>query len=49
MDKNLLPPPFAWCPVTAGTVMLDGLSTTYAVGAFDIGRYPLTNAQLARR
>jgi formylglycine-generating enzyme required for sulfatase activity len=40
----MLPPPFAWCAIPAGTVTLEH-GGTFEVAAFDMARYPLTNAQ----
>lgn len=51
---KLIPEPFAWCEVPAGKVTLEPTggdddylkaSTTFDVPAFQIARYPVTNAQ----
>lgn len=54
-----LPPPFAWIPIPAGKVTLitekgwaknyipEGKTQTFDVPAFEIGKYPVTNAQFA--
>ncbi len=50
-STDLLPAPFAWLPVTAGRVTLEQggylskKDTTFDVAAFEIAKYPLTNAQ----
>ncbi len=43
---DILPPPFAWCPVTAGSVKIEKHGR-FDVGAFQIAKYPITNAQFA--
>ncbi|MCL4250553.1 MAG: formylglycine-generating enzyme family protein [Anaerolineae bacterium] len=40
---SILPPPFAWCPIPAGQVTIEG--KTYDVPAFEMAKYPVTNAQ----
>jgi formylglycine-generating enzyme required for sulfatase activity len=51
---DLMPSPFAWIPITAGQVMLTEGGyvprggQTYQVEAFEIGKYPITNAQFAK-
>jgi hypothetical protein len=40
----VLPPPFAWCPVKAGRVDIEGHGT-FEVAKFEIAKYPVTNAQ----
>nr|MCU0479923.1 TIR domain-containing protein [Anaerolineae bacterium] len=54
---DLLPKPFAWMPISAGKVTLitekswaknyipEGKSQTFDVSAFDMAKYPCTNAQ----
>jgi len=47
---DLLPAPFAWCPITAGKVKLGSggylkSDTTFEVPAFQMAKYPITNAQ----
>jgi formylglycine-generating enzyme required for sulfatase activity len=49
---SLLCPPFAWCPVRGGRVVLEDATQDggtkgglYPVGGFAIARYPVTNAQ----
>jgi formylglycine-generating enzyme required for sulfatase activity len=40
-----LPPPFEWCAIPVGQVTLDRDLGTFAVRAFDIAKYPITQAQ----
>ena len=47
---DLMPQPFAWITIPAGEVTLDAggyldKRTTFAVPAFEIAKYPVTNAQ----
>jgi formylglycine-generating enzyme required for sulfatase activity len=49
---KFLPPSFAWCPVPKGSVTLEDASSReeakrrrYKILAFDIAKYPITNAQ----
>ncbi len=42
---DILLPPFAWCPVTAGSVTLEDGDGRFDVAAFQIAKYPITNAQ----
>jgi formylglycine-generating enzyme required for sulfatase activity len=47
---ELLPQPFAWMPIPAGRVTVESggyldQADSFAVGAFEIGKYPVTNAQ----
>ncbi|MDX2077293.1 MAG: SUMF1/EgtB/PvdO family nonheme iron enzyme [bacterium] len=55
-SNDILPQPFAWIPIPEGTVTLiaDDLSkkksylkqdTTYTIPAFEMAKYPITNAQ----
>jgi formylglycine-generating enzyme required for sulfatase activity len=56
---DILPKPFAWIPIPKGEVTLktekdwkknyipEGKTQTFPVAAFDIGKYPVTNAQFA--
>ena len=42
---TLLPAPFAWCAVPAGTITLAHGLGPYDVPAFEIARYPITHVQ----
>lgn len=48
---ELMPKPFAWCDIPAGKVTLTDIGgylkepTTFEVGAFQMSKYPITNAQ----
>jgi formylglycine-generating enzyme required for sulfatase activity len=42
--NNILPLPFDWCSILAGKVTLED-NGTYNVAAFDMAKYPITNAQ----
>jgi formylglycine-generating enzyme required for sulfatase activity len=58
--KSVLPPPFEWVDISAGRVMVETVSSSidpdvpvrdqfrFDVPAFQIAKYPLTNAQYAR-
>jgi formylglycine-generating enzyme required for sulfatase activity len=50
--EDILPPPFEWCPIPKGFVTLEDASAIggakggkYEVAAFDMAKYPVTNAQ----
>ncbi len=43
--NNLLPSPFAWCAVPSGIVVLKNSQYEFEVAAFDMAKYPITNAQ----
>lgn len=45
---DLLPPPFEWIDIPAGRVELEGGHGAFDVPAFQIAKYPLTNAQYAQ-
>jgi formylglycine-generating enzyme required for sulfatase activity len=40
-----LPAPFEWCAIPAGVVTLADNLDTYEVAAFEMAKYPITNAQ----
>jgi formylglycine-generating enzyme required for sulfatase activity len=42
---RILPPPFEWCAIPAGPVALEDNPTKFEVAAFDMAKYPITNAQ----
>ncbi len=49
---DILPPPFVWCSIPEGSVTLDDASHNdgtqggrYKIAAFDMAKYPITNAQ----
>jgi formylglycine-generating enzyme required for sulfatase activity len=44
---RILPPPFAWCPIPAGSVSLSLTvqAGPFPVDRFDMATYPITNAQ----
>jgi hypothetical protein len=44
---DILPPPFEWCDIPAGKVEIQGHGW-FDVPAFQIAKYPVTNAQYAR-
>jgi iron(II)-dependent oxidoreductase len=55
--KSILPPPFDWCCIPAGKVMLEGAKGSYIpegtkqsfdVSAFYMAKYPITNEQFAK-
>ncbi len=43
--SRILPPPFAWCPIPAGSVSLAVPAGLFQVARFDMAMYPITNAQ----
>jgi formylglycine-generating enzyme required for sulfatase activity len=58
-SEDILPPPFAWIEIPAGQVKLvpDDIdkkkgylqeNTIFDIPAFDISKYPITNAQFAK-
>jgi len=46
--KSILPPPFEWIDIPAGRVELESGRGAFDVPAFQIAKYPLTNAQYAK-
>jgi len=42
---NILPASFEWCAIPAGAVTLEGGPQPFTVAAFDMAKYPITNAQ----
>ncbi len=42
---NRMQPPFAWCAILAGRVTLEDRPGAFEVAAFDMAKYPVTNAQ----
>ncbi len=45
---DLLPPPFAWVKIPAGRVEIEDGHGVFDVPAFQIAKYPITNAQYAK-
>lgn len=43
--NNFLPSPFEWCAVSPGDVVLTNIEDPFNVAAFDMAKYPITNAQ----